>query len=153
MRIKEICTKEVVTCERDATAVEMARLMRRHHVGDLVVIDRRDEKPVPAGIVTDRDLVVEVLAAGIAPVDVTAGDLMHGELVTAIEGEYVYDAIWHMRSKGVRRLPVVDAKGVLVGVLTTDDVSRFLASEFAEVVRIGPQQMARERTLRTPVPG
>lgn len=148
MRIKEICTKQVLTCARGATAVELAQLMRKFHVGDLVVVERRDGKPIPVGIVTDRDLVVEVLAVGIGPADVTAGDLMHGELVTVSDGESVYDAIWHMRSRGVRRLPVVDAKGALVGILSADDVARFVAAEVAELANISPQQVARERAAR-----
>lgn len=149
MRIKEICTKDVLTCAREASALEAAQLMRKFHVGDLVVVDQRDGRAVPVGILTDRDLVVEVLAAAIGPADVTAGELMRGEAVTASDGEFVYDAIWHMRSKGVRRLPVVDSKGFVVGILTADDVARFLAAEFAEVARIAPQQVARERTVRT----
>lgn len=145
MRIGEICTRDVVYCERVTTVIEMADLMRRYHVGDLIVAERRDGKLVPVGIVTDRDLVVEVLAQGIDPGALTASDLMGKELTTADESEAIYDAIERMRTRGVRRLPVIDDQGCLTGVLTADDVTEFLAEELNAVARIGPRQVALEK--------
>jgi signal-transduction protein with cAMP-binding, CBS, and nucleotidyltransferase domain len=150
MRIAEICTREVLYCSRETSATEIAQLMRNHHVGDLIVVDLRDGGVVPVGIVTDRDLVVEVLANEVDPESVCANDLMRSELVTADENEVVYDAIWHMRSKGVRRLPIVNERSFLVGVLTTDDVTQFLAEELAEVARIAPHQAALEEAKLPP---
>jgi len=151
MRIGEICTREVVHCERDASVVEIAELMRNHHVGDVIVAEPHQGKLVPVGIVTDRDLVVQVLAQGVGLDAFTAQDLMSDELVTATETEAVYDAIWHMRSKGIRRLPVVDERKFLVGVLTADDVTEFLAEELAQVARIVPHQVKLEKTALAPV--
>jgi signal-transduction protein with cAMP-binding, CBS, and nucleotidyltransferase domain len=151
MRIGEICTRDVVYCTRDTGVAEVARLMRNHHVGDLIVVETRQGGLVPAGIVTDRDLVIEVLAEGVDPKTVTAGDLMKSELVTALDTEVVYEAIWHMRSKGIRRLPVVDARNFLVGVLTADDVTEFLAEELTEVARIVPRQVKLEQAQRAPI--
>jgi CBS domain-containing protein len=145
MRIGEICTREVVYCERTTPVVDMADLMRRHHVGDLIVTEHRDGRLVPVGIVTDRDLVVEVLAQGIDPGSLTASDLMSKELATANQSEVIYDAIERMRAKGVRRLPVTDDQGCLIGVLTADDVTEFLAEELTGVARIGPRQVALEK--------
>jgi CBS domain-containing protein len=99
MRIGELCTREVVYCERTTGAVEVAQLMRSHHVGDLVVVDRRNGRLRPVGIVTDRDLVVEVLARRVDPESVTAGDLMSAALVTAKQSEPVHDAIERMRAR------------------------------------------------------
>ena len=151
MNIGEICTRSVVTCRRDASALELAQLMRDHHVGNVIVVDEHAGKSIPIGIVTDRDLVVEVLAKSVAPGLLHAGDLIANDLVTAFESELVYDAIWHMRSKCIRRLPVVDANNHLLGVLTADDVTRFLAEELSEVTRIGRRPTKRERTTRGPV--
>jgi CBS domain-containing protein len=150
MQIGEICTREVVHCRPDSSVMEIAQLMRDHHVGDLIVVEMQRGKPVPVGIVTDRDLVVHVLSQGIGPEALTAKGLMNEELVTAAEKELVYDAISRMRSKGVRRLPVVDADNFLIGVLTADDVVEFLAEELTEVARIVPRQMDLERAAITP---
>ena len=151
MRIGEICTREVVQCERTTPVAAIAQLMRNHHVGDVIVVDRKEGKSVPVGIVTDRDLVVQVLAQGVNPGGLTAKDLMNEDLVTAQESEVVYDAIWHMRSKGIRRLPVVDVQKFLIGVLTADDVTEFLAEELMEVARIVPRQVKLESAQRQPV--
>lgn len=148
MQIGEICTRDVVVCERDTNAVELAQLMRDRHVGDVIVVEPVEGRAVPVGIVTDRDLVLDVLAEEADPATLAAGDLMSAELVTARDTEVVYDAVWHMRSKGIRRLPVVDARGFLVGVLTADDVTAFLAEELAQIARIVPYQTRLEAALR-----
>jgi signal-transduction protein with cAMP-binding, CBS, and nucleotidyltransferase domain len=151
MNIGEICRREVATCYGHATAAEMAQLMRDRHVGDLIVVEPRDCKLVPIGIVTDRDLVVQVLAQSADADLVTADDLMNGDLVTVEDTEVVFDAIWHMRSRGIRRLPVVDARKFLVGVLTADDVIGFLSEELSQVARIAPYQVKRESAALAPV--
>ena len=150
MHIYDICTREAVTCRRDTSAIDVARLMRQRHVGDVIVIDDAEGCTLPVGIVTDRDLVVQVLAKGVNPESVTAGDIMSDNPVTALGSEAILDAIWHMRGHGVRRLPVVDRRGALVGVLTVDDITRFLASELGEMARIAPRQIEREHAARVP---
>jgi CBS domain-containing protein len=151
MRIGEICTREVVHCERDDSVALVAQLMRDHHVGDVIVVERKEGRRIPVGIVTDRDLVVEVLAQGISPDGLAAKDLMSGELVAAKEDETVYDAVWRMRNKGIRRLPVVGADQSLVGVLSADDVTEFLAEELTGVARIVPRQLKQEGAARRPL--
>ena len=146
MRIGEICTREVVYCSRGAGVLEVAQLMRNHHVGDLIVAETRDGRLEPVGIVTDRDLVVKVLAEGVAPEALTAGDLMTRALVTAAESASVHEAIERMREEGVRRLPVVGADRALVGMLTRDDVTEFLAEELTGLAQIAPRQSVREKT-------
>ena len=153
MHIGEICTRSVVTCRRDTTVLELARLMRDHHVGDVIVVDDHAGVIEPVGVITDRDLVIEVMAKGVSPGSLRAEDLIATEIVTAFESELVYDAIWHMRGKGIRRLPVVDAHNHLVGVLTADDVTRFLAEILTDVARISPLQIKREEARREPVAG
>jgi CBS domain-containing protein len=148
MHIGEICTRSVVTCGRDASAIDVARLMRDRHVGDVIVVEPCEGGSKPIGIVTDRDLVVQVMAASVDPHRLRAEDLVSRQLVTALESEGVYDAIWHMRSKGIRRLPVVDSRGRLRGVLTADDLTRCLADELAEIGRIGTHQVEVESTVR-----
>jgi len=152
MRIADICTRRVVTCGRDASAQQLAQLMRDRHVGDVIVVDAPEEgRARPVGIVTDRDLVVQVMAPGVTPELVRAGDLMRDNLVTVEESELVFDAIWHMRGQGVRRLPVVDVHRRLVGVVTADDIAAFLASQLTETARIAPHQATLEQGSRPPL--
>jgi CBS domain-containing protein len=154
MRIGEVCTRDVVYCEDDASIVLIAQLMRDHHVGDVVVVEETGNKRIPVGIVTDRDLVVEVIAQGVAPNELRAKDLMRrGALATAKESALLYSAIALMRDKGIRRLPVVDADNALVGVLTADDVTEFLAEELTEIARIVPRQRKVEAAARPPIGG
>lgn len=149
MRIGEICSHSVVTCRRDTRVAEIAKMMRDRHVGAVVVVEALDDQgPRPIGIVTDRDLVVQVMANGANPEALQAGDIMAAVLTRANEGETVYDAVWHMRGKGVRRLPVVDERDRLVGILAADDVMRALAEAMMEVSRTAPLQIARERVVR-----
>jgi len=150
MYASEICTHDVVTCARGAGVRELAQLMRDRHVGDVVVVDRGEEGAVPVGIVTDRDIVVRVLAKGLDIDAATAGDLMGEPLTTVSDSESVYDAIWHMRSHDIRRLPVVDARGVLLGVVTMDDIAAHLAAELADMVRVVPSQGRREQQAFCP---
>ena len=153
MRIGEICTREVAFCGRDASVLELAQLMRNHHVGDLVVAEARNGRLEPLGIVTDRDLVVKVLAEGVVAETLKAGDLMTRELVTVAESESVHHAIERMRAEGVRRLPVVGADGALVGVLSADDVTEFLAEELSGLAHIASRQSVLEKAALLPLKG
>ena len=141
MRIDEICTREVVTCERRASAADIAQLMREHHVGTLVVTQPQPEQPMPApvGIITDRDLVVQVLARRVDADTVAAEDMM-AEPRTVKVTETVYDAIWQMRRYGIRRLPVVDEHGGLFGIVTADDLVQYVAEELTQLARVSPMQ-------------
>ena len=116
MPVGEICNREVVIAEKSLSVVEAARLMRTHHVGDLVVFEAREGRKHPVGIVTDRDIVVEVVAAAVNPEGLRVGDIMGPEVATVRESEGLFEALRYMRGKGVRRMPVVDAAGGLVGI-------------------------------------
>ncbi len=148
MSVGEVCNREVVVVEQDADAGEASRLMREFHVGDLVVVERRGEMNVPLGIVTDRDLVIEVLAQDVDPASVSVKDLMVRPLETANEEDAILDTLQHMREKGLRRLPVVNASGGLVGILTVDDVIDLLAEELTDVVALGVRQRQKEKLQR-----
>ena len=143
MRIGEGCTRLVATCSRSTSALDIAQQMSALHVGDVIVVDDKGGQLTPVGVVTDRDLVVKVMAAGIDAGSVQAGDLVGGMVETACESELMHDAVWHLRRKRVRRLPVVDAHGHLIGILTSDDVARFLADELTALNCIATDQAAR----------
>lgn len=143
MNVGNICVPSVATCEQHYSASDIARLMRKHHVGDLVVVKTEDGQRRPLGMVTDRDLVMQVMAPGMDADVVTAADLMN-PVACAFASESVYDAVWHMRRQSCRRLPVVDAQGGLVGVLALDDILRFLAAELGELGRLSQRQSELE---------
>ena len=146
MAIGEICSREVVVGGRDTTATQAAKLMREHHVGSIVIADERNGKRVPAGIVTDRDIVVAVLALGLNPDAV--GDLMNRELLVVRESAGVAETIELMRAKGVRRVPVTDAGGALVGIVAADDMLSLLAEEMSALATMVLREHKREVEVR-----
>ena len=148
MHIGEICTLQTISCTRDETVQGAAMLMRRHHVGDLVVVDADGGGSVPVGILTDRDIVMAVIAPGLDPASLLAGDVMSDDLLTASEADDVYETIERMRLRGIRRVPVVDASGNLSGIVSADDLLEFLAEEMGELSRIGSWQQTHERRAR-----
>ena len=136
MSIGEFCTREVVIVERGTGIVELAQLMRKHHVGDVIVVDIQDDLVVPVGIVTDRDIVVELIAGKVDLDSVTTGDVMSPELITAKEKEGIWDTLQRMRSRGIRRMPVINEDGGLEGILTVDDLIELLADELDLLAKI-----------------
>lgn len=147
MHIRDISTPEAITCTRDEPVQGVALLMRQHHVGDLVVVDK-DDGGVPVGIITDRDIVVSVIALGLDPASLQAGDVMSDDLLTAGEEDDVYQTIEHMRLRGIRRVPLVDAGGALKGIVSVDDLLAFLADEMGDLSRISAHQQAHEKRAR-----
>ncbi|MGB9130599.1 MAG: CBS domain-containing protein [Thiobacillus sp.] len=148
MAVGEICNRDVVIAEKALSVVDAAQLMRTHHVGDLVVVEEKAGRRHPVGIVTDRDIVVEVVAAGVDPDALKVGDIMGPEVATVRESEGLFEALHYMRGKGVRRMPVVDHEGVLVGILTLDDLLSLLAEELTELAKLVSHERQREAAVR-----
>jgi len=138
----------VVYVNRDVTVHAACKLMRHYHVGSLVVVDEVDGKRVPAGILTDRDIVVEIDATDLDPKVITVGDIMLPELVTVPENQGVLETIGIMRFKGVRRVPIVDAENRLIGIVTIDDLLEVLAEELTDIARIVSREQSHERQAR-----
>ena len=148
MAVGEICNREVVIAQKALSVVDAAQLMRKHHVGDLVVVEEKNGRRHPVGIVTDRDIVVEVVAAGVNPDALKVGDIMGPEVATVRESEGLFEALRYMRGKGVRRMPVVDRDGGLVGILTLDDLLSLLAEEMTELAKLVSHERQREAASR-----
>ncbi len=148
MHIGEICTLQAVYCKRNDTVQHAALLMRNHHVGDVIVVEQPNGERLPVGIVTDRDIVISVIALGLDPSSLQVGDIMGDKLMTVTEGEDVYQTIERMRYEGIRRLPVVNALGGLSGIVSVDDLLEFLAEEMSELSRISARQQAHEKATR-----
>lgn len=147
MLIGDICTQQVVCTHRNATVSEAARLMREFHVGTLVVADGEQDSVVPVGLVTDRDIVVGVVGPKLDPDGVIVGEIMNRTLITAQEDDDVYDTIQKMGLKGIRRLPVVDVDGKLVGIVSEDDLLEQLSREITALAAISQRQQTKEAVL------
>src|SRR4051812_43327418 len=93
MPISECCSTTVVCCEADALLPHVAELMRRHHVGDIVVTKEKDGDRVPVGIITDRDIVIETIALRLDVNVFTASDIMNAPVVTVRESEGIIEAL------------------------------------------------------------
>ena len=147
--VGEISMRDVVVATRETTVADAAGLMRRRHVGTLVIVDTTNGGgPRPHGIVTDRDIVVEVVATGLDPRTITIGDIMRRELGTAHAADDALDALQAMRTKGVRRLPVVNEQGLLLGLVAFDDLLDLVADQLAALKKIVGREQAREERER-----
>lgn len=148
MTVGAICNRDVVVIEKGANIVEAAHLMREHHVGALVVTEERDSRTVPVGVITDRDIVVEILGEDVPLSAVKVADVMSPELLVVREEDGIWDTIQRMRLKGVRRVPVVNREGGLEGILAVDDLLELIAQELGGMVRVIGREQARERSQR-----
>ncbi len=150
MAIGEYCCREIVAITPTDSVALAARLMRQHHVGDLVLVERSDsEDYIPVGIITDRDIVLDLVANDESDLSrVAVGDFQRRELVTVNEQEDVFAVIAKMRRAGVRRLPVVDGRGVLVGIIAADDLVGVLAEGLQDLARLTTYQGNQESSLR-----
>lgn len=148
MRVGDICTRAVVHCTRDTSAFEAAKMMREAHIGNVVVVEERAGRKIPVGVITDRDIAVQLVAKEVDPRDVAVGDLMARELLVAPEEEDIHDVIERMRFGGVRRLPVIDKEGALAGVIALDDLLEYLAEELVGIARVSARGRYTERLRR-----
>lgn len=148
MRIGEYCNQDVITMRGDESVKTVAELMRQYHVGDVVLIEKHNGQSIPKGIITDRDIVVEVVAKGVDANSLTAQDLITRPLLTVHEDDNLFDCLTLMRTKGVRRLPVINDNKALVGIITLDDITALLAGMLFNVVGIVDQQQQIETKQR-----
>jgi CBS domain-containing protein len=149
MRVHEICTHQVVSVSPAASVTEAAGLMRKRHVGMLVVVEQPNGERIPVGVLTDRDIVVSVVAPEAPCTQLRVDDVMTREPVTCSEDEQMLDAVARMRAYGVRRLPVLNLKGGLCGLLSLDDIYGALGVYLEEMTRALTRGQVREMEQRT----
>ena len=149
MTVGDICNRTVVVATKTQTIVDAAKRMRSSHVGDLIVVDIRSGQHVPIGIVTDRDIVISVVAGDPDHINyLLVSDVMSSDLITAQAHEEIESALKKMHQHGVRRLPVVDGAGALIGILTLDDVLQYLTAQHSELVGLVAREQQQERRYR-----
>jgi CBS domain-containing protein len=158
MQVGKLCKRDVVTIQKCQDVVEAARRMRQRRVGDLVVV--AGEHEVPVGVLTDYDLVGGILARSVeTDGDVVVGilakdskyleklevaDIMTAPIVTAREDEDVNDVLHRMKKHSLRRIPVVNTTGSLVGIFTLDDILGLVAGDMASVVALVKRHREQE---------
>lgn len=138
--IGELSTPEVVTVTRDLSVQRAARVMREENVGSLIVVDEEGGARKPVGILTDRDVVYELVALDLDADDVTVGDLMSLDLVIIEESEDFSATLRLMGEQGIRRVPVVDKDGNLVGIFSLDDVLELLTGQLEDILLLVRRQ-------------
>jgi len=157
MKVGEICERNVVTVRKSDELTSAARLMRERHVGYLIVVapivdeltlmvDEPALKPI--GVVTDRDIVVAVVARETDPRLLRVGDVMSAEPLVVTEDLSIGAALHEMRRIGVRRVPVVGSGGSLIGVLSLDDIVGTLSEELLDVAGSIRSEVRIEKALR-----
>ena len=148
MAIGEICSRDVVFAATGTSVRTAAQLMREFHVGTLVVVEERDGRRMPRGIITDRDIAVAVVAKGLDPDQLSVDEIMDPDLVSAKQTDGVSETMELMHAKGVRRVPVVDERGALVGIVSADDFVDLLAEELTALARMIQREQRREAQVR-----
>ncbi len=140
MSVGRICVRSVDLADPTEPVWQAAERMRQRGVGTLLIVD---EWSKPIGIVTDRDLVLRVLAEGLDCNTTLVRDVMTSHPKTIFENAPIEDALAIMRVGGFRRVPVVDTEEKLVGLVSLDDILMLLASEFTQIGKLVERETPR----------
>lgn len=133
MGVGNLCRKDVVTVKSGTTVKEVANLMEKKNIGS-VVVNGQEEK---FGIVTDRDLTLRVLGKSLDPDTTPIDEVMTWQLVLVLREDMgLFEALEQVKKSAVRRFPVVNAEGNLVGIITLDDIITVLGKELANVAKV-----------------
>ena len=146
--LASLCKHPVRVVTPGTTIRAAAELMREHHVGALIVVDQDSSASKPIGIVTDRDIVVGIVALGLDPGIFLIDDLLDRPLTVAKADQRIREGLKLMKSKGVRRLPLVDKAGNLAGIVTLDDLLGELATDMSRIANIVEREISAELVLR-----
>lgn len=145
MNVGNYCTRDVIITDTDSNILEVTKLMRNHHVGSVVIVSRSNDGVRPVGIITDRDIVVEVLAKDVQLDSITVEDVMSRSPILAREDDDLFTTMETMRLRGIRRIPVVDSLGLLAGILTTDDLLEIIYEEVGNIVSLVSHEQKQEQ--------
>jgi len=148
MSIAEFCETELAVVERSSSLAEAARKMRELHLGDVVVCDTIGEQAKPVGLLTDRDIVVGVVALDLNIDSLTVEDVMTPTLVTLHEDASVHEAVHLLETYGLRRVAVVDTDGALIGLVSSSTLLEYIGQELACLSKLPGRLRKREQELR-----
>jgi CBS domain-containing protein len=151
MNVGQVCKRNVVTIRPFDGVNDAAKLMREQHVGYLIVVKPGFEEGTfrPVGVLTDRDIVVGVVARGVDPSTLTVEDVMTHNVVTANAADSIEATLPKMRKAAVRRVPIVGYRGELIGVLSLDDVFNIIAKNMQNITAAIHNEIPVEAVLRS----
>lgn len=147
MKVRDLCTLNTQIIEKSETAQAAAKAMQEAKVGSLVVVDMLPNGDLPIGIITDRDIALKVAIHDVCPSMLLIEDFVSDTLLTVEGKEDVYNVLGKMRQKRVRRVPVVDKEGFLMGIISIDDILDFLVGELKEMTDIMKHEPDRIKTI------
>lgn len=140
MSIGHVCEGNVITVKKDAAIHEAAKLMKKNHIGTVVIVNQEAaNQEQPVGIITDRDI-AKIVADEVELSKITVADAMSQDLLILKKDMGIKEAIDKLCKKGVRRAPVVDENDKLCGIASVDDLIILLADEFKELAELIQQQ-------------
>ncbi len=145
---KFIQSANVVCIDSMATVTDAAKLMRENHIGDVVVVDKRNGKMIPVGIITDRDITIETCAQDVPTDKILVGDIMTKPVDVAHETDDVFALVNKMKNHGIGRLPVVDKSGSLTGFVSAQDIFKTLTKTLDDLASLTDLQHKKERETR-----
>lgn len=149
MKAGVICNRQVSIAWKDEPLLEAARRMRDAHVGDVVVVEKQGNERIPTAILTDRDIVVGIVAQDARRLEnLLVGDVVSDGLITAREEDDLGDVLTAMKYHGIRRLPVVNANGGLVGIIAFDDLIDFMAEQMSDLAKVVMKEQKVEHERR-----
>ena len=151
MTIAQLCKRDIVTIGATATLREAAALMRGRHVGALLVTVPGEAGEQAVGMLTDRDLVVEILARNLDPGEVKVGQVASRHLASVPGSAGIAEAVAVMQQAGVRRLLVTEAQGEIAGFVSADDLLDALAGELGGLAQALRAGIAREAAQRSEI--
>ncbi|MDF2691207.1 MAG: hrp1 3 [Gammaproteobacteria bacterium] len=145
MKISEICHTDVVCIDQNAMAEEAAKLMEKSRIGSLIAIEQSSRKPI--GIITDRDIVTKVVAAGNDPKNTKVSEFMSSDLYTENQNTDIAEIINVMKEKGIRRVPIVDNENKLCGIVSLDDLCLMVDKEQDNIADIIRKQISKKQPV------
>ncbi len=154
MNVGEYCSRIVAFVYDYETPLDASRVMREQNVGDVVIVEgcpeesrdaeEKDGRKIPLGIITDRDIAIEIVAEEVDPSAVAVQDICRKSLVVASESDNLFECIARLKHAGVRRAPVVDESGYLTGIISVDDILEVLAEQFSCLAHLVSDQAQQE---------
>ena len=151
MSLSELCNKNVVTISAEDTMLYACKLLRNEHVGCLIVTDLYEGNSQPIGIITDRDVVVKVIAPEVNISKVLVKDVMDSKFISANINDDIHVALNLMRKHGIRRIPLINDSGCLEGIVTIDDLFSYLSDELNKLTRAIYMEQSREKIIRSKI--
>lgn len=142
-----ICNRAAVLAHEGMSVCEAAQVMLAQHVGSLVVVENTSTGSLIVGMLTDRDIVVALVAPDFNAQAALVGDIMSRNPITCTTEDSMTDALNLMRDHGVRRVPVTDTQGMLAGIVTLDDLMEIVADDLQRFVQVIQRERGQEVQL------